>query len=349
MRIDYPRALLAALGLAVGLAVLVAASTSGAAFGLYNPAWDGASDLGDVAEDAGAATTVVRSTAAYERAPAAGTVAVVLAPAERYGPGAAGRLGSFVEAGGTLVVADDRGGPANRLLADVGATARLDGRALRDERHYYRGPALPVAGDVRGGEYTDGVDALTLNHGTAVVPRGATPVVNTSDVAYLDGNGNGALDDPEPIGPFPVATVEAVGDGRVIVVGDPSAFINVMLDRPGNRALATAIFAAHDRALLDYSHAGPLPPAAYALLAVRDSSVLQALVGLAAVGGVWAWARRGRRSGPERRETPAIDAEALAAHLRRRHPDWAAERVERVASRAVRLGDGEGREGKGPP
>ncbi|HKJ59189.1 MAG TPA: DUF4350 domain-containing protein, partial [Halobacteriales archaeon] len=290
MSIDYPRALLAALGLIVGVAVVVAASTSGAAFGLYNPAWDGAADLRGLAEDAGTEPTVVRNASAYGRVPTEGTVALVLAPAEGYGPAEAAGVRAFVEGGGTLVVADDVDGPANALLADVGAEARLDGRRLRDEQHYYRGPALPVADDVGDHAYTQDVDALTLNHGTAVVPGGATPIVRTSGVAYLDGNGNEAPDDDEPIGPFPVATVEAVGDGRVVVVSDPSAFVNAMLDRPGNRAFATALVSSHDRVLLDYSHAGALPPLAAALLSIRGSTLLQELLGGLVVGAVGLWA-----------------------------------------------------------
>lgn len=355
MTVDYPRALLAALTVTVVVAVAVAAGTSGAAFGLYNPGWDGTSDLRGIAEDAGAEVTVARNVSAYADVAPNGTVAVVLAPGSAYGPGEAAAVRSFLEAGGTLLVADDVAGPANDLLSDVGASARLDGRRLRDDQHHYRGPALPVAGDVADHAYTRDVDALTLNHGTAVVPRGARPVANTSELAYLDADGDGAIGDGEPIGPFPVATVEPVGDGRVVVVGDPSALINAMLDRPGNRAFAAALFSAHERALLDVSHAGALPPAAYALLVLRESVVLQLLVGAAAVClvGLWAmWPRvgPGRPAALEQaarrfpgwlpaggsREPPGLPPAALAAELRRRHPEWDRERVERVVEEVLR-------------
>ena len=370
--VDYPRALLVGIGVAVAVAIAVAAGTSGTAFGLYNPAWDGTSDLRGVAEDAGASTTVARNASAYAGAPANGTVAVVLAPETGYGPAEADRVRSFVESGGTLLVADDRPAPTNALLSEVGASARLDGRPLRDEQHYYRGPALPVAGDVGEHEYTAGVDALTVNHGTAVVPGDAAPIVNTSAVAYLDSNGNAAPDDGEPIGPFPVVAVERVGAGRVVVVGDPSALINVMLDRPGNRAFAVALFSAHERVLLDVSHAGSLPPAAYALLVLRDSIALQVLVGLAAVGLVGLWAawpsvrrgRAGRGGGDDRwaewlpgpldrasrwlggtstrtgQDAPGASPDALAAHLRERHPGWEPDRVERLVSQVARTREG---------
>lgn len=358
MEIDYPRWLLVGLAVVVGVAVLLAAATSGAAFGLYNPAWDGTSDLRGVAADAGASVTVARNTSAYADVAADGTVAVVLAPESRYRPAEAARLRAFVEAGGTLLVAEDVGPYANPLLARVGADARVDGRILRDEQHHYRGPALPVADGVADHRYTAGAESLTLNHGTAVEPNGARPIVNTSAVAYLDGNANGQLDDAESLGPYPVVTVEAVGAGQVVVVGDPSALINVMLERPGNRAFAAAVFGAHERVLLDVSHAGTLPPAAWALLVLRDTPLLQALLGLAVVGAVGLWARwpswyrrpawleRAARRFPNwvpvgvDRGGPGLSPEALAAHLRESHPEWDEDRIERVVSTVLlRRGD----------
>jgi len=81
----------------------------------------------------------------------------------------------------------------NALLSDVGATARLDGALLRDERNYYRSPALPVAQPVEEHPYTSGATDLTLNYGTAVTPNDATTLVRTSEFAYLDTDRSGSL------------------------------------------------------------------------------------------------------------------------------------------------------------
>ncbi|WP_129115392.1 DUF4350 domain-containing protein [Halegenticoccus tardaugens] len=338
--IGYPRALLAALTVLLAVAAIVAASTSTAAFGVYNSAWDGASALQTEADAVGTESEIVLNTSAYGDVPANGTVAVVLSPETRYEREDSERLRTFVQNGGTLVVADDYGRHGDALLADIDADARFDGRPLRDERHNYRSPNMPVATNVSNdpnASIVEGVDQLTLNYGTAVRPNGATVRATTSGFAYFDENQNGELDANESLDEHPIVTVESVGEGRVIVVGDPSLFINAMLDRPGNQAFVRAIFDGHERAILDYSHSGRQPPLAVALLLVRGSPVLQVLVGAVGLGAVVGWAERpgllGRlRRGDAREEvrTDAARRDELAAYLRRQHPDWDDRRVDRV-------------------
>lgn len=333
---DAPRTLLASLAVVTLVALVVVSSTSAAAFGTYNPAWDGASSLRAAARDAGSEATVARNLAPYARTPPSDAVAIVLAPSERYTPAEVAVLRRFVRRGGTLVVADDFGPYANPLLAGLGARSRIVGTPLRDERHYYRSPNLPVATNVTPSALTAGVDGLTLNHASAVRPNGATVLVRTSDFAYADANRNGALDPTESLGAYPVVTTEAIGAGRLVVAGDPSLFINAMLARPGNAAFVRNLFAGRSAVILDYSHAGGFPPLALALLVLRSSTALQAVVGLLGLGLVWGWTRgwltleaiRGRRASgaPDVRLTER----QLVDYLERRHPDWDDERVRRV-------------------
>jgi hypothetical protein len=305
--VDYPRAVLAGLVVLVVLALGVAAGTSTVSFGAYNAAWDGASDLQGLAADQGAEAEIVTNASVYEDVEPNRTVALVLSPSSVYDRADRERIRAFVEAGGTLVVAEDFRPHSNALLAAVGAEARLDGRLLRDERHNYRSPAMPVATNVTeeaeatttNRSVTDGVEQLTLNYGTAVEPGNASVLVRTSPYAYRDVDRDGELDENETLGTYPVVTAESVGAGRVLVVGDPSAFVNVMLDRPGNNRFVANTFAAAsvgpgsaDTVILDYSHAGAIPPLMFAVLTLRDSVLLQLLVGFGglaalAVGARW--------------------------------------------------------------
>lgn len=332
--VGVPEALLIGLGLALGLALVVSASTSSVAFGAFNPAWDGADDLRRHARAEGIDVVLVRDVAAYPETDADGTLAIVLSPAEGYDEIEADRIAAFVRSGGTLLVAEDFGPHGNDLLGAVGADARFDGRALRDDRRFHRSPALPVVTPVRP---LEGVDRVTLNHATAVTPNGATVLLAASPSAYLDANANSRLDPDEEVRSWPVATTEAVGEGRVVALGDPSALINVMLERPGNRAFLSWLFAPHERVLLDYSNAASLPPLSMAVIAIRDSILLQFAVGLGVLGAIGLWAAwpliRGPYRDPESPDAGAglgLDERTVRAVLRDRHPDWDAERLERL-------------------
>jgi len=339
---DVPRVLLVALVAATLLGVLVAASTSSAAFGLYNPGWEGTSELRTVADEAGTETTVARNVSEY-RGAGDGTVAVVLAPDRSYSERDLAAIRGFLARGGTLVVAEDVGGGGNELLGGVGATARVNGTLLRDERHNYRSPAMPVARNVTDNEtLTRGVERLTLNYGSVVEPGdgNTTVLVRSSGFAYLDTNGNGELDDDERLASRPVATVERVGQGRVVVVSDPSVFINTMLERSGNRRFARNLVASEDRLLLDFSHTADLPPLSLALVTVRSAPLLQTAVGFLAVGLVGAWGaglfgRLGSAVGRLRRKRPSdaapVTEAALVAYLREQHPEWDESRIRRIA------------------
>ena len=335
--VGYPQLVLVALTAVTVVGLVLAASTSSAAFGSYNDAWDGASELREQAQATGAEGEIVRNTSRYASVSPNGTVAVVLSPESDYGPRETDRLRSFVRNGGTLLVAEDVGQHANGLLSAVGARARVTGQLLRDEQYSYQSTALPIAPNISNASLMTGVDKLTLNHGSPVAPNGATVLASSSEVAYVDSDRDGELDDAEEIGTKPVATAESVGDGRVLVVGDPSLFINAMLERSDNLAFVRSVFGAHERVLLDYSHAGGLPPLSVALLVVRDAPLLQIVVGALGIGVIGLFARYPGvarrlvdRAGPADEPSLASRPEGLAAFVRERHPDWDDERTERV-------------------
>lgn len=344
--IDWPAVLLLALAVVVVGAILIAASTSTAAFGPYNPSWDGTDDFREVIEtDDGVEGELVRETDRYEEVPANGTTSIVIAPEEPYDPEEAARVQRFVEDGGTLIVLENFGPDADALLADVGADARTDGRLILDERHYDRGPAMPVATGVQNHSRTAGVDQLTLNHATAVEPNGATVLVETSDYAYLGDSADAELDDEAELDSYPVATAEDVGDGEVVVVGDPSIAINAMYDEPDNAAFLQRQYADEERVLFDVTHTGEVPPLAGAVLTVRDLPALQALLGLLAVAAVAGGVRRplgptleavrtrvsrSRDATMPTAEQAGLSDDERAAYLRERHPDWDEEQIQRM-------------------
>lgn len=343
------RARLAVVALAIALvATLVAAAAgSSVAFSPYSDEWDGTSGLLREAGAVGATAGTLVDTTEYDRLDPASTVVVVLSPARAYEGEDAARVRAFVEAGGTLLVAEDFGPHGNALLAATGATARVDGRPLRDERFHSRSPALPVARDVTPHATTAGVDAVTVNFGTALVPGDATVLIRTSPYAYLDGDRDEVLDDGEPLAAFPVVAVESVGEGRIVVASDPSLFINAMLVRPGNRDLARALFSGTDAGtvVVDASHAERVPPLPLARYALATDPVLQlgVVIAGALLVGVWTVGPSiAARLDARRRADARLDAATARARLVEQHPDWDDDRVDAVVESFLRRrGDGD--------
>jgi hypothetical protein len=164
--------LLAVLG-----GVVVGGATSTAAFGMYTPTWEGTGELRTIAEESNGEPIVATNTSVYE-VHGNGTVAVILAPTEEYDESDTERIAAFLNRGGTLLVAD-RDGTGNELLSALGVSSQFDGTPVRDERHYYRGPALVEATDVSEHRLTEGVDSITLNHGTVLESSDVTVLVAT--------------------------------------------------------------------------------------------------------------------------------------------------------------------------
>lgn len=347
-----PQLLLGALVVTVALTGVVAASTSQTAFGSYNPAWDGASDLRTLAADEGAEPLVALNTSSYSTVEPNATIAVILSPDDPYSQTERSRVTSFVQQGGTLVVAEDYGQQTTPLLRALGVDTRIDGAPLRDEQEYYRSPAFAVATNVSDSPETEGVDQLTLNHGTSLrtnsTENGTTVLVSSSEFAYLDQNRNGELDASEELASRPVVVRETVGEGTVYVVADPSLFINAMLERPGNARLASNLFGAHDRVLLDYSHLSGTPPLMRAVLTLQGSPFWQVLVAVLGVGAIsWNARLRERLRALRERILPTRDSagdfalseadpEEIVAYLSRQHPDWDEQRLRRVMRGVIR-------------
>jgi hypothetical protein len=337
-------ALAGGLAVTVLVVLIVVGMTSTAAFEPYNPDWDGTNDLrSDAAADPDVTAEIVTDTEQYDAGDPDGTVAFVLTPDEPYTDEDADRVRAFVENGGTIVVLESFDGHGNGLLESTGAEARIGNRYVLDERERDRGPAMPIASELATHSRTADVDRLVLYYATTVEPGDATVLAETSRYSYLGENATDVPDEDDELASYPVATTEAVGEGAVVTISDPSIATNAMYDDPDHARFLANQYADADRVLFDRSHGPDPPPITAAVLAVRTAPALQLLVGLLGIGlaavatpRVVAVVTETQRpfaaviesAAAERDERPSD--EALIADVRRRHPEWDPEYVRTV-------------------
>lgn len=318
-------------------------------FSVYNPGWNGASQLGQELYGTGAFRPLLSATSSSEGMQVtpiplvdtpldpATTALVVLGPRADYTPDERAHVARFVQDGGLLVLADDFG-TGNQLLEAVGAGSRVvPERAL--DFAFNKRPEFTVGIDFAPHPLTAGVERTLLNYPAALRPGpDAQILANTTEAAWLDANEDGLRDPNEPNGPFPWLAVERVGNGTVVLASDPSVFINEMRAFGDNGRLAANLvaFVRADRSaiVVDESHHDIADPLGY--LGVALAAVpwwLKGVLALLPVSAILAVELRRQRSGPgllrrllarlfpEEGDSPA-DPAALLARARERHPDW---------------------------
>lgn len=200
-----------------------------AAFELNDSSWQGTSEFLTVARDA-LGVERVRIVAALDYSalkPADGLL--ILHPESDL---SYDQLSRFMSAGGRVAVVDDFGSGArllkrfqiNRVNAPIDPV-----EALRNN------PALAIAvpafqsskSQVGRHPTATNVDSLITNHPTAFLHEHLTPILSIR----TRGGDEAAL-----------AVTGVIGErGRLLAMGDPSAFINLMLRYPGNRNFAKGV------------------------------------------------------------------------------------------------------------
>lgn len=175
------------------------------------------------------------------------------------------RLGEFVNNGGTLLILDDFA-YGNQILEGLGLTVRFSAVPLLDPYMAYRNQAFPVVTDIAPELQATGIKELILNHPTSLSfysgMDGYDILARSSDVSFLDYNGNGARDGVDAKGPFAVAARIKVGSGTVVVVSDPGILINSMVKRADNQKFLEHLIAkpgTTPRVALDSSHLPKTP------------------------------------------------------------------------------------------
>ena len=191
-------------------------------------------------------------------------------------------INQYIESGGTLVLLDDFSPYANYLLSKMGLNIRLNNNGvLIDPLYYYRDPHLPrVRGTLGNKSYT-----LVLNYASVI--NGSfdnnSIIIFSSPFSYLDLDNSGTWDPNEPFGPFAIGIRIVLGNGVLIVISDPSLWLNSMIGLNDNQRFAKDLFGDKE-VYIDQSHIPkPLQEIVrerfiYAIETLRDYGVIPLIV-----------------------------------------------------------------------
>lgn len=217
-------------------------------FDADNYFWNGARDISSLIP-----LTALSSLSDLPSAPVGSTLIVI--PYLKFTPPEFEMLKRFTTGGGTLIIADDFGF-GNQILEYLGMKERFSGQALLDPLMYYKSKWFPRIYNIKTSLLTANSDNLVFNHATGLlnVEAGNTLALSSS-LSFLDLNGNARRDTAEPGGPIPVITQHNLGSGKLVLITDPSIFINSMDRLEGNATLMRNIAdAAPSGIFLDQSH-----------------------------------------------------------------------------------------------
>jgi hypothetical protein len=197
-------------------------------FSHYNTGWNGTSDfffrldrhrVTDITDSAGLA--------AYGNA----TILLIIAPDREPTVQETDAYRAFLERGNTIVLADDFGS-GNTILQRIGSRISILPGNLSSIDRAYGDPYSVVVYNVTNVSPVQSLSAVVLNRAAPL--EGGTPLLRTSFLSWTDENGNEKIDSDEAIGSFSVMAKEKIGNGELIVLSDPSIFINAMQDLDGN-------------------------------------------------------------------------------------------------------------------
>ena len=232
-----------------------------------NPSWNGIKDM-----SSSYAASPLRSLSDLPLLSQGSTL--ILIPYLDFSPTELEALHSFVTRGGTLILADDYGF-GNKVLIHLGLEARFSGHALLDPLFNYKNKNFPRISHIIASPITSNTESLTLNHATSLMNvETGDALALSSSFSFLDLNDNESWDEGEPTGPLPVISHHNLGSGRIILISDPSIFINSMENLASNRTFIQNIAAITiSQLLVDQSHLPPtnLHQTKSLLASVRDS------------------------------------------------------------------------------
>ncbi|MFA4859847.1 DUF4350 domain-containing protein [Methanoregula sp.] len=197
-------------------------TTNNQEFSRYNTAWNGTSQFfSDLDRDRVVEISGPDQLSAY---PANATL-LIIAPVRLPTDEEQIAYRTFIERGNTIILADDFG-TGNATLKAVGSRISIQPLSLSSVDREFADAYSIVVYPVTNETPVKDVNKLLLNHPAPL--NGGNTLVRTSVMSWIDANSDRRISKNEMLSTFAVISSEKISKGRIIVISDPSLFINSM-------------------------------------------------------------------------------------------------------------------------
>ena len=278
--------------LAAALVLTVHLSSNNLEFSRYNTGWNGTSVF--FSELDRHHVTLVgdpKELASYRN----NSLLIVIAPSRRPTGAEISAYRAFLERGNTIFLADDFGS-GDEILRGLGSRITLlEGNLSSIDREYADPYTITVYRQTNGSIATR---AKTLILNRPVGLEGGDPIFLTSLLSWIDENGDKRINADEVMGQFAVMSEEPVGRGKLVVLSDPSIFINSMQDQglpSDNRQFISDLTGGNGTVLIDQMNTRTDDAEGFSeiLHLIRTTIAIELLfLALLVLAALWAWRKR---------------------------------------------------------
>jgi hypothetical protein len=216
-----------------------------------NQDWNGCSRIATL----NANTTLLLS---YDKPlPNSTSLLAIIGPSVNFTERESSNIGKFLEDGGVVLLADDFG-TGNSLLKELDVSARFSGKPLADLYYYSKNPDFPIITDFSPGTGTENLSAIVLDRPSYITignSSSVTGIGSSSPFSFIDLVGNGKPLTNETIDSYTVMATARFGSGMLLLVADPSMFINDMIGLYDNmRLFQNALKMGDSSVIFDTAH-----------------------------------------------------------------------------------------------
>jgi hypothetical protein len=221
-----------------------------------NQDWNGCSRIANITAN----TTLLLS---YEKPlPSTTSLLAIIGPSVNFTERESSSIVKFLTDGGVALLADDFG-TGNSLLEGLNVSVRFSNQPLADLYYYSKNPDFPIITDFSPSPATDNLTAIVLDRPSYINTgnsSSATSIGFSSPFSFIDAGGNGRPLTNGTINSYTVLATVRIGRGLLLLVADPSMFINDMIRLYDNMRLFQNVLKIGDGSVIfDTAHLARAP------------------------------------------------------------------------------------------